>query len=240
MDFKTFLIERISNTKNEADIILHQIFNNLDESHVDYEHERLDFNVGIMIKRSAYSKLYVTVIAANKTSVKLAKNNSRDGFTIVIHTTDYPKRMEIDSFLSSKGIYNKVKEVLINFIDNYQENDDEFRTTYEDNKQINTDATFERLYNEVIAAVKKRVNEYEKIAQDIENDIESTADEGRKQTLIRSLETLKDEYFGNTFKKFKKIASEVIDVDMTRFQKEYKKKFDTRLEDFYEYLVKKY
>ena len=48
MTFLLFLIERINNPENEADVILHQIISNVDESHVYYSDHRLDFNIGIM------------------------------------------------------------------------------------------------------------------------------------------------------------------------------------------------
>lgn len=238
MNLKQFLIEKINNTANEADIVLHEIMSNIDTSHVDYSEGRLDFNVGIMVKRSSYSRLFMTILADDEFSCKLAKNLKRKGLSIVISTPTYPKRMEVDSFLSNKKIYNKVKEVLVQFIDEFMEDDDEFRVTYEENKEINTDEKFEELYMQVIEEMKERVEEYKKIRDDMNNELERTANEARKETLIRGMEKLKDEYFGNTFKKFKKIAGETMDVDLTRFQKEFKQKFDQRLEDFYEYIVK--
>jgi len=240
MKFKDYLIERINNSQNEADMVLHQIISNVDESHVDYTDDRLDFNVGIMVKRSAYSRLFVSIIKADSDGslIRLAKNNQKDGYTIVINTPNYPNRMEIDSFISSKDVYNKIKNEVVLFIENYQQTKDEFKTTYETNKEINTDENFEKLYSRVISEMKKRVEEYKEISSDINDKIERTANEAEKQILVRSLEKLKDDYFGNTLKKFKRIAAETIDVDMTRFEKEYKKKFDTRLEDFYEYVIK--
>lgn len=238
MQFKDYLIERINNSHNEADIVLHQVMNNVDESHVDYGDDRLDFNIGIMIKRSAYSRLYLTIIKSKTNSVKLAKNMQKDGYSIVVNSTSYPKRMQIDDFIGKKAIYNLIKNELIIFIENYKSDKNEFNTSYETNKEINTDEHFEKLYNTVIAEMKKRISEYKDIAADIQKQIEETANEEKRQILVRSLEKLKDEYFGDTFKKFKKIAAEAIDVDMTRFEKEYKKKFDTRLEDFYQYVIK--
>jgi hypothetical protein len=238
MNFKEYLIEKINNTRNEADMVLHQIFNNVDESHVDYTEERLDFNVGIMVKRSGYSRLYVTIFNSDVNSVRLAENIKKNGFTIVINTTDYPERNTIDTFLSNKATYGDIKKELETFIEKYNDGETEFVTAYEDNKQINTDEHFEKLYREVVDNMKRRVDDYKQIAADLNAQLDATADEGKKQTLVRALETLKDEHFGNTFKKFKKIAGETVGIDLTRFEKDYKKKFDTRLEDFYEYIVK--
>jgi hypothetical protein len=40
MNFREFLIEKINNSQNEADIVLHQVINNADESHIDYSDSR--------------------------------------------------------------------------------------------------------------------------------------------------------------------------------------------------------
>lgn len=237
MNFRNFLIEKINNSQNEADIVLHQVINNVDDSHIDYSDARLDFNIGIMVKRSSYTKLYMTILNSDTEFVKLAKNNQKDGHTIVVSTSSYPDRMTIDDFLSSKGAYNKVKAEVINFIDQYKNDEIEFKTEYESAKEINNPKNFEKLYNIVIENMKRRIEEYKSVASDINAQIDNTAHEGQKQILVRSLDKLKEEYFGDTFKKFKKIAAEAIDVDLTRFEKEYKKKFDDRLENFYEYVI---
>ena len=106
MHFKDYLIEKINNTDNEADIVLHQVINNVDEAHVDYTDDRLDFNVGIMVKRSNYTRLFITIMRESDEQVRLAKNAQadKDGYTIVIETDDYPTRMDIDQFLSSKPV----------------------------------------------------------------------------------------------------------------------------------------
>lgn len=240
MSFKTFLIEKINNTNNEADIVLHQVINNVDESHVDYTDDRLDFNVGIMVKRSNYTRLFITILRESDEQIRLAKNAKaeKDGYTIVIETDDYPSRMEIDKFLSDKGMYTAVKEQVMLFIDNYKENGNEFKTEYESSKEINSPEQFEQLYNEVIKEMKLKVEEYKQVAIDLNHQIEHTANEVERQVLVRSLEQAKEDRFGDTFKKFKKIAGETVGVDLTRFEKEYKQKFDTRLEDFYEYIIK--
>lgn len=238
MDFKSYLVEKVNNTQNEADIVLHQIIDNVDESHADYTDNRLDFNVGIMIKRSSYSRLYMTIFNSYSDSVRLGKNTQKDGFTLVINTSNYPSRMEIDTFLSDKNIYNAIKSKLIMFIDNYQGDEkNDVNLTYETNKRINTPETFEVLYSDVVKNIKSRIKEYKNIAADLNHKLDKTANEAEKQILVRSLETLKDEYFGDTFKKFKKLAVTGMDVDLTRFDKDFKAKFDTRLENYYEYVV---
>jgi hypothetical protein len=180
----------------------------------------------------------MTILNSDKEFVRLAKNTQKDGHTIVVSTSTYPDRLDIDDFIASKKVYNKIKNELVSFIDNYKNDEVEFKTEYESAKEINNDKNFEKLYNIVIEAMKRRIQEYKDVSADIKEKIENTADEGRKQILVRSLDKLKDEYFGSTFKKFKKIAAEAIDVDLTRFEKEYKKKFDDRLENYYEYVIK--
>jgi hypothetical protein len=129
MKFKEFLIETINNPENEADVILHQIISNVDESHVYYSDHRLDFNIGIMIKRSAYFRLYMSIFNGGSGSIKLGKNKDTEkgGYTIVISAAKYPDRMDIDAFLSQKGVYDEVKEELVKFIENYKEDVDEFK-----------------------------------------------------------------------------------------------------------------
>jgi hypothetical protein len=237
MQFIEFLIEKIDNITNEADIVLHQIINNVDESHVDYNENRLDFNIGILIKRSEYSRLYMTIFKEKEEFIDLAKNNNKDGFTIVVKTSNYPNRMEIDNFLSNTKIYNSVKKEIVTFIDEYYDDTHEVITSYEASKEVNTDENFENLYNTIINGMKDKIKEYKNIAEDLNKKLETTANEAERQTLVRSLEKLQDEYFGNTFKKFKKIAVGIIEIDMTRLEKEYKRKLDTRLENFYEYIT---
>ena len=238
MNFKDFLIEYVDNTSNEADIVLHQILHNVDDAHVDYTDGRLDFNVGIMIKRSSYSDLYITIMRDDKEFVKLAKNNRKDGFTILITSPTFPKREKIDTFLSKKVMYNKVKEVTKLFIQEYYDNSSEFETTYESDKDVNSPKSFEKMYNGVVNQMKEKIRDYKEIAASIREEIDETGDEAHKIVLVKSLDKLRDEYFGDTFKIFKKRATENLELDLTRFTKEYKKKFDDRLEDFYEYVIK--
>jgi hypothetical protein len=238
MNFRDFLIERVDNTNNEADLVIHQIVHNADEAHVDYSDGRLDFNIGIMIKRSSYSDLYVTILRDSKEFVKLAKNNKKDGFTLVIQTSSFPKREQIDTFLSSKKMYDQVKKQVKLFVQEYYDDSSEFETEYESDKDVNSPRIFEKIYNDVVKNIKKKIRDYKKIAAGIRNEMDNTGDESHKQILLKSLDTLRDEYFGDTFKIFKKRATETMELDLTRFTKEYKKKFDTRLEDFYEYVIK--
>ena len=109
INFRDFLIEKIDNANNEADMVMQQMLHNVDESHVEYTDERLDFNVGIMVNRSAYSRLYVTILNSNTNSVKLARNMQKDGFSIVIETTNYPERSDIDRLLSNPNLYKSIK-----------------------------------------------------------------------------------------------------------------------------------
>lgn len=240
MNFINFLVERIDNMDNEADMVLHQVVDNVDEAHVNYEDGRLDFNIGIMIKRSGYSRLYMTILDSETNSIRLAKNTDPDkgGYTIVINTTEFPARTDIDKLLMEK-LYKGVKQEIMRFIETYQNKDDEdFKTTYESDKEINTPEKFEAMYKEVTSEMEERIKDYKGIARGINFDIDNTYDEAKKATLVRSLNTLRDEYFGDTFKKFKKIAGEDLNIDLTRFNKEYKAKFDNRLEDFYQYIIK--
>lgn len=238
MSFIDFLIEYVDNTSNEADIVLHQILHNVDDAHVDYGDGRLDFNVGIMIKRSSYSDLYFTILRDDNEAVKLAKNNRKDGFTLVITTPSFPKREKIDTFLSKKSMYGKVKEAMQLFIKEYYDDSSEFETEYESDKDVNSPKSFEKMYNSVVNQMKEKIRDYKQIAAGIREEIDATGDESHKLVLVRSLDKLRDEYFGDTFKIFKKRATDNLELDLTRFTKEYKKKFDDRLEDFYEYVIK--
>ena len=238
MNFRDFLIEYVDNTGNEADIVLHQILHNVDDAHVDYTDGRLDFNIGIMIKRSSYGDLYVTIMRGDTEFVKLAKNNRKDGFTILITTPSFPRREKIDTFLSKKAMYSKVMDAMQLFIKEYYDNSSEFETEYESDKDVNSPKSFEKMYNSVVSQMKEKIRDYKEIAAGIREEIDETGDEAHKLILVKSLDKLRDEYFGDTFKIFKKRASENLEIDLTRFTKEYKKKFDDRLEDFYEYVIK--
>lgn len=239
INFRDFLIEKIDNASNEADMVLQQLLHNVDESHVEYTDERLDFNVGIMVNRSAYSRLYVTILNSETNSVRLARNTQKDGFSIVIETTNYPSRNDIDKMLSNPKLYSGVKNELISFLNTYQGDETNFKTTYESDKEINTPKEFEELYTAISDGINERVKEYKEKVYKMKYEMDNTADEEHKQHLLRGMDTLKADSFGDSFKKFKKIASEEFDVDLTRFNKEYKAKFDSRLEDKYEYIINK-
>jgi hypothetical protein len=238
MRFKEYLLEKVDNFVNEADVVLHQIISNVDDSHVDYSKERLDFNVGTMVKRSDYFRLYLTILNGESYDCRLARNNQRDGFTIVITTDSFPARKEIDSFLSTKNVYGDVKEHIIKYVSEYKEDVEGIYTTYEEVKSINTPEKFDDVYDEAVAEIKKRIEEFNEISADMEEKMETTANEVERESLVRGVEKLKDEYFGTTFKKFKRIVADIVDIDLTRFDKEYKRKWDARLEDFYENIVK--
>jgi len=238
MRFKQYLLEKVDNFQNEADVVLHQIISNVDDSHVDYSKERLDFNIGTMIKRSDYFRLYITVLNSDSYNCRLAQNNKRDGFTIVISTDKYPARKEIDTLLSNKSVYSDVKQLIVDYISKYKEDIDGVYTSYEEVKQINTPERFDDIYNEAVAEIKRRIQEFEEISADMEAKLEQSANEVERESLVRGIEKLKDEYFGTTFKTFKRIIADLVEIDLTRFDKEYKQKWDSRLEDFYENITK--
>jgi hypothetical protein len=239
MHFKDYLIEKINNTDNEADIVLHQIINNVDEAHVDYTDDRLDFNVGVMIKRSNYTRLFVTILRESDEQVRLAKNtqSEKNGFTIVVETDDYPARTDIDMFLSTKGVYGSVKSQVMVFIDNYKSTGDEVKTEYESTKELNTPEGFEQLYNEAVKEMKQRVEEYKQVAIDLNHQLENTSNQVEMQTLVRGLEKAKEDRFGKDARAFKKEAAEAAKIDLTKFEKEYSSKFEARMNDFYESVI---
>ena len=179
------------------------------------------------------------MIASDTNSVKLARNMQKDGFSIVIETTNYPSRNNIDKLMATPKVYGMIKNELISFLNTYQGEEGKFKTTYESDKEVNTPEEFEKLYKSISDGINKRIKEYKEKVFKMKYEMDNTADEAHKQHLLRGMDTLKSDSFGDSFKKFKKIASEEFDVDLTRFNKEYKAKFDTRLEDKYEYIINK-
>lgn len=238
MGFKRYLIEKVDNFVNEADIILHQIISNVDDSHVDYSNERLDFNVGTMVKRSDYFRLYITLMRGDSYDCRLGRNTKREGFTVVVNTDNFPSRSDIDKFLSNKEVYSDVRKEIVNYISKYKEDIEGVRTEYEEVKTINTPEKFDDIYNEAVAEIKRRIKEFEEISGEMESKLETSANEIERESLVRGIEKLKNEYFGTTFKTFKRIVADLVEIDLTRFDKEYKRKWDSRLEDFYEYITK--
>lgn len=239
INFKQYLLEQLSDTENEADILLHQIMSNLDEGDIDYTDTRLDFNVGVLVKRSGYAKLYFSVFNQGRAnySVKLGKNKSKDGFTMVISTSKYPSRLKIDNFFNNKAIYNKVKTELVKYIEDYKDEDSEYRSTYESDTELNTPENFNKLMDEMKQNIQLRVDDYNGAMKEINAKLENTANEHEKQILVRSIEQLKSEYFGENYKIFKRKAVDECDLDLTRLEKKYKHDLDRKLEDIYEKIV---
>lgn len=237
MQFKQFLVEYGKAFDNEADLVYQSILDNLDHGHIDSSTtEKLLFNVGIIIKDSAYNNLNFAIHKSDENNVRLGTDKN-DKPTIVVFTTKkLPTRMNIDTFLEAPEIADKVKKQLKKYLELYHDNETETEpsTSYEQVKGVNK--SFEEHFDKLIKAIEQKIKDFHGAKGYMKNKHSSTGNVGKQQILQSAIDHLFKSEVGGSFEEFRNI---VLKLENAAFVKqldpEMKKKFLSRLESYYEH-----
>lgn len=228
-----YAVEKI--LKENHELVLQKMIDALDYSHVDYDSSKIMFDLGAVAGTPKLSGLKVVIRPSNTDSIRLGKSSNGD-FAIVVDTTkDMPNRSDIDSFLSNKDVYSGFAKAYKQYVTNHFDSSKEYdQTPTEKSLEINSREGFEDGYEKLIAAIRNNVQEYQKAIKEIDSQLGTMGNIGRKASLELAKNNLRDDYFGKTEKEF---LSKVYALPEAEFLKilspEWKEKLESRLRQFY-------
>ena len=233
MSFISFLQEYT----NHGKIVLQQILDNLDDSHIDYDKEKIEINVGNIIKKSKYSNLII-VIYPNKASfsVKFGRSKKAEEYVIVIATTEeVPKRKEVDSFISDHdNVYNGILSNMNKYFDKKDFSDNK-KTSYESTSESNNDESFEKMYDDITKTTNNKLKEYNTLKAKLKGELATTNNASKKHTLELALNKLKKDILGNSLGEFtKKIYSAIDSEAIKNLESTFKAKLSSRISSLYD------
>ena len=236
MSFRKFLCEEF-NKKNRTSIIIQQLMDNLDNSHIQYSSQKIKGNIGQIIQKGSLSNLYL-VIKQNESedfSVKLGRIKNSDGYAVVISTPDIlPKREAIDSYISENDdVYSGIHDCLEQFFDMGVDTSDK-KTTYEKIKETNTPESFESGYQDIYNTMSLKMKECDDMVADLQKKKEFTNSDSKKHTIDLAIKNIKSSTIGNSFNEFYSIATKNHKDFIDTLDKEYISKLKERLKNYFE------
>jgi len=238
MNFKQFLLLEYSKPiDNEIDLVYQRILDNLDDGHFDALDDKIMFNVGIIIKDSAYNNLHFVIRKAKENKVRLGKGkDGKPAIVVDAKKRKLPSRKNIDTFLEDVELAKQIKEELKKYLELYFDGDAEVdaSTNYEKKKGFNSG--FEDHLTKLIAAIDKKINNFHEAKSFINNRHSGTANVAKQEQLAAAKKALLDDEFGGTFNNFKSIVLKLPEAEfVNHLESEAKKKVLSRLESYYEH-----
>lgn len=246
--FKEFLIEQgIEPHKVEttADVVFQKILDHLDHTHIDIDDRSIRFHVGVSIKNTTIN-LSVVIRNGSSNTIRMGTHKDSGDPTIVIDIRgELPARTKLHDFLAKDTVRaRKIKGLIVQYLNSDKHNPEhvaEFRTTHEEETEVNSEGTFEEKYEAMIRKVKERIEEFKGSIEELKDEM-NTEDKGKKEIARRAMTHLGNEQFGETEAAFKKIAEEIFvggQKDGIRLlSKENKEKLEKRLASFYVHKIK--
>lgn len=234
MSFKTFLIE--SRSAGGSELSYHKLLSGIDTAHVTTSDGKYEFNLGSVIKDSEFKNLFVRIVKARNDDVRLGKHS--DGrYFIVVRTTKFPERMEIDSMLSSnKAIKGKFIEAMNTFHTDHRDTTAEVEPSKHEKRQdLGDSKNYEQSYQALVDAIDHKKTEYEAAVAELTKNEQSTVNEIKKSTIQAAKAKLRAEYFGKSEGEFVKLVMKYPEADfISLLDKEIKDKTVNRLENYYD------
>lgn len=235
MSFKNFLIESHTQKLLERhDLVLQQIIDAIDNGHVDFSDDKIDFDIGTLINQPKLKGLGVAIRKGGAKAVRLGQN--KDGkHSIVIDTDKIPARQDIDGLLASKDVYGGFGSAYNKYMNTYFDKTKEYdATNTEKHLQHNNRDGFEGFYNGLLQGIEDHTSQYTTAVSELDKELESNAHAGRKMALEQAKKKLRDEYIGATDKDF---ISKVLKLPQGEFSntldKTWKAKLEGRLGSYY-------
>lgn len=234
MSFKQFLIESHTQKLLEKhDVVLQQIIDALDDGHVEYGEDKIDFDIGNLINQPKLKGLGVA-IRKGKAGVRLGQNKA-GGHSIVIGTDKMPSRQDIDGLLASKDVYGQFGNAYSKYMKTYFDKNKEYDITdTEKFIQHNNRDGFEGSYSDLLKGIEDHTSQYTKAVSELDKELEGNAHSGRAMALEQAKKKLRDEYIGASDKDF---IGKVMKLPQAEFSnaldKEWRAKLDGRLGNYY-------
>lgn len=250
-NLKEYISERLLAEKNNAELhsglIFQKILDVLDNAHIDFGEDRIEFHIGRLTKNSGID-LKCVIRNSQDDAVRLGRDQEGD-LCVVVDTPDkLPVRSEIDSFLAKdRGRAQGMRSSIAEYLRDHHgvKEAPSTKTRYEEEADANTSANFENRYEVAVKQVKELMNEYRGVVAELTTAGE-TEDYGKKATVEAAKKHLAKEYFGEDAEGFKKIARGLMSKDSSgentgfanNLSKENKDRLDNRLESFYDQHIK--
>lgn len=238
MLFKQYLIEYFKAHNNEADLVFHKILDNVNHGHVDFQENKLLFNVGNIIKNSKYAKLYLVIRHGTDEKVRLGADK-QGNLNIVIDTEKkLPSHTELHSFLDDAKIIKDFKREFTKVLRQTPDSDEapELSTSHEIVKDSN--ANFEDIYKNIIKLAEKNIHNYKEAIKHLEERKTKTVHASKHSVIASAMEKLHNDAFGDSFGTFRSKIFKDFGEKINHLTADNKKKLISRLESFYEQKVK--
>jgi hypothetical protein len=240
MRFKQYLLlEYSKSVANEIDLIYQKLLDNLDNGHVDSSEEtnELSFNMGKIMKDSAYNNLVFMIRAGQTPAVRLGKQKESGKSMIVVDKSGkLPTREKLMAFLESTKYADRIKKSIKRYLERHHEFNSEVdpATNYEKKKATNAD--FEGGYDKLVKAIDKKLKTYGDAKGQLKIDHDKSANLAKREIVQAAMRSLFDEEFGGTFEAFKSIALKLPEAAFVKqLDGEQKNKVMARLESYYEH-----
>jgi vacuolar-type H+-ATPase subunit I/STV1 len=238
--FASFLLEKTNANQEEATLVLHKIYGGFDTAHIEKKPNHSELNVGQVIKDKNYKTLNM-VFRAGQENARLASKG--DEFFIVVEYPKYSGEVSRDDLLNKieeQQMAGKVKQAIVKFLDEAR---DEFHeknkeTTYEIKSKDNDEV--DARYDALMKAYANKLNEYKSAIAELDKTANSTANAAKQTSANMAKQAIKKEYFGDSFKRFLSILTQLPEGKfISNLESETKKKVLARLENFYDHYVEK-
>lgn len=228
MNFKTYLLENYQTLDENHSLAYQMLIDNLDNTHIEYDDKKALFNIGHAIQNPQFDQLEIAIFKSDSEKVDFAKRKSNGKHVIVIFTPNYPDRNDIDSFLSS---HNKIMRNVTGYMKKFEI---DFMDKSIENKNYH-DTDFEKNYDNLITAIKKRVKDYDKVYDELKSKMDkNSGNHGLTTSVKLAMDNLKSETFGVDAKTFLgKLTKEPEGEFIKSLSKELKLKLENRLNGFF-------
>lgn len=238
MRFTQFLIEDRKNVTplvEKHDLVLQKILDAVDDGHVEYSDSKIMFDIGEMSDTPKLKGLKLVIRAGKSGDIRLGRD-SEGNYAIVIDSTgNMPGRQDIDTFLASKPVYAGFKKAYEDYIKNHFDGDKDYGMNDTETKlKANSRENFEEGYSDLVAAVRELHTKYMSAVSEIDKELSSMANVGRKKSLELAKEHLKADYLGKSDKEFISKCLALPEAEFVKhLEKPMRAKLEARLTSFY-------
>lgn len=235
MNFLTFLKENYKQTKSH--LVLQKLADMIGNGHMEYNKNKMDINLGRVIKDSTLYDLHVVIRKAKENSVRLGKNKLDDKISIVIDTDYYPQRQNIHKLFAKEEIVKGFEEAFEKYMkEHHTKAEYDNKTHHETTREINTPKGFESSFKGLEEKINERIKEYKQAKAKLESELGKSALASHKTSYNAAKEHLKGDMIGNSAKEFITKMLKLADTKfMQHIDNDYKKKLASRLTNYYEH-----
>jgi hypothetical protein len=241
MKFKQFLVESEKQFETQVELIFQKLLDSLDESHIDIGDDRVQFNVGKIIKDSTLNNLSVVIRANSGDNTRLGTDSSGRHAIVIDTTKNLPNREKVVKYIKSAELAEKFKKQVAKYLEKHYDSDAKVEpsTSHEKNKQINSGV--EKHYDDLVKAINAKMDDYRGSHDILRRKHKSTGSAGEQEIITSAMSQLKRDLFGHSEKEFMGIALKLPQAEFIQhLAPEAKKKILSRLSSYYEHKADEY